>query len=67
MTLAIFLEICFKICDRDVGMFLAALLLVNNHKNENYRKCIFRLEFLSFFLKRKNIFTFEISPHYFLI
>jgi hypothetical protein len=32
MTLGIFLEICFKICDRDVGMCLAALLLVNNQK-----------------------------------
>jgi len=37
-------------------MCLTALLLVDNHKNKNYRIYTLKLEFISFFLKLKNFF-----------
>ena len=37
-------------------MYPAALPLVNNYKNKNYRIYTLKLEFLSFFLKLINIF-----------
>jgi len=39
-----------------MGMCLTALPLVSNYKNKTYHIYTFKLESLSFFLKRNNIF-----------
>jgi len=46
-------------------MCLTALLLVYNYKNKNYRMYTLKLESLSFFLKRKNIFKEKDNSYFF--